>query len=265
MKIGCAGTSMRQCSVLLPTLLGLCFVHSVRAQTVIPENAHRNIGGSGWECNGGYRQAGNACVAVEVPANARLEPILGHSWECNRGYRQTGNACVAVEVPANARLEPILGHSWECNGGYRQAGNACVAVEVPANARLEPILGHTWECDPGFKIQATSCVRMAAEEIVAAQQALQNAIQRSQQVRRLESIVDWSDCGDTMDRLRRAARDAADRAPDLVSAKDELESCRGESNCKNSRSQYESVLSEMRDLLDTVQARFKASQSSCGR
>jgi hypothetical protein len=87
---------------------------------------------------------------------------------------------------------------------------------------------------------------MTAEQIVAAQLARQNAIQRSQQVRRLESGVDWSDCGDAMDRLRRATRDAADRAPDLVSAKDELESCRGESNCRSRRSQYESVLNEMR-------------------
>jgi hypothetical protein len=216
-------------AVLLSMVLVLCFVHSARAQTTIPQNAHRNIGGSGWECNRGYRQVGNACVAVEVPANAHLEPILGHSWECNRGYHQVGNACAAVEVPANAHLEPIL--------------------------------GHTWECDSGFKIQATACVRMTADEVAAAQQALQNAIQRSQQVRRLESAVDWSDCGDSMDRLRRAARDVADRAPDLESAKNELENCRGE----NSRSRYESVLSEMRDLLDTVQARFKSSQSSCGR
>lgn len=106
---------------------------------------------------------------------------------------------------------------------------------------------------------------MTADEIVAVQQAVQNTIQRSQQVRRLESSVDWSDCGDAMDRLRRAARDAADRAPDLASAKDDLENCRGESDCSNSRSQYESILSEMRDLLDTVEARFRSTQSSCGR
>ncbi len=320
---------MRQCSVLLSMLLVLCFVHSARAQTPIPENAHRDIGGAGWECNRGHRQAGNACAVVEVPANARLEPLLGHTWECNRGYRQAGNVCVAVEVPANARLEPLLGHAWEsnrgyrqagnacamlevpadarvepflghtwecnrgylqagnacvavgiptnarvepflghtweCNRGYRQAGNACVAVEVPANARLEPLFGHTWECDSGFRIQAFSCVRMTAVETVAVHQAMQSAAQRIEQVRLRESGVDWSDCGDAIDRLGRAARDMADRAPDSVSAKDELNSCQGESNCRNSRSQYESILSEMRDLLDTVQARFRSSQSSCGR
>ena len=288
---------MRLCFVLLSMFLTLNFAHSAKAQTPIPTNAHRDMGGSGWECNRGYRQAGSACVVIEVPANARLEPILGHTWECSRGYRQAGSTCAVVEVPANARLEPILGHTWECSRGYRQAGSTCAVVEVPANARLEPILGHTWECNRGyaqavsrcvgvevpanahlepilghtwecefgFKIQAASCVRMTASEAVEHQQAMQDAARRIEQVRRREKSVDWSDCGDAMDRLRRAARDAADRAPDLASGKEELESCRGESNCRNSRSQYESILTEMRDLVDTVQARFRTSQSSCGR
>lgn len=106
---------------------------------------------------------------------------------------------------------------------------------------------------------------MTVEETAALQQVMQSAAQRVKQVIRRENGVNWSDCGDAMDSLKRATRDASDRAPDLVSARNELENCRGESNCRNSRSQYESVMSEMRDLLDTVESRFRSSQSSCGR
>ena len=61
-----------------------------------------------------------------IPANASLN-YFGNNWECNRGYRRAGNECVKVNVPANASLN-YLGNNWECNRGYRKAGNECVPL-----------------------------------------------------------------------------------------------------------------------------------------
>ena len=38
----------------------------------IPENAHANSYGSGWQCDYGYRAVDEACVAVKVPENGYL-------------------------------------------------------------------------------------------------------------------------------------------------------------------------------------------------
>src|SRR5437870_793199 len=77
---------------------------SGQSQSTIPQNAHPNSYGSGWECNRGYRVSGTGCVPVILPANAKLD-YYGHDWECSRGYRVSGNQCVPVSLPANAKLD----------------------------------------------------------------------------------------------------------------------------------------------------------------
>ncbi|WP_200873806.1 peptidoglycan-binding domain-containing protein [Bordetella bronchiseptica] len=92
----------------------------------IPQNAHLNYLGNGWECNRGFYRAGNECRPVQAPQNASLN-YLGNGWECNRGYYRAGNECAPVRTPANASLN-YLGNGWECNQGFRKAGDKCVSI-----------------------------------------------------------------------------------------------------------------------------------------
>jgi hypothetical protein len=67
----------------------------------IPYNAHSS--GAGWECNTGYIQYGNKCVAKpasstkEIPENAYSTGSFssGDGWDCKGGYVKKGNKCVA--------------------------------------------------------------------------------------------------------------------------------------------------------------------------
>ena len=112
----------------------------------IPENAHANSYGSGWQCDYGYRAvdevgwryfggfcvrlAGSAiadigvdeaCVAVKVPENSYLANFaFGPGWQCDRGYRAVDEACVAIRVPENGySTNSAYGSGWQCDRGYR--------------------------------------------------------------------------------------------------------------------------------------------------
>lgn len=128
------------------------------SQSALP-NAHPTR--DGWECNRGYRQVGDSCEVVQVPANARLD-ILGHDWECNRGFQQVRGACAPVAIPPHAHLD-ILGHAWECDRGFRESGNGCQPIVVPKNAQLD-ILGHDWECDRGYRSTGPACEAVVVPE-----------------------------------------------------------------------------------------------------
>ena len=91
----------------------------------IPKNAKVNYFGNGWECEFGYRQSGNSCLAVELPKHAKIN-YFGNGWECEFGYRQSGNSCLAVELPQHAKIN-YFGNGWECEYGYRQSANSCVS------------------------------------------------------------------------------------------------------------------------------------------
>ena len=67
---------------------------SIKQSNTIPKNAKINYLGNGWECEYGYRQSGNGCLAVELPKNAKIN-YLGNGWECEYGYRQSANSCVS--------------------------------------------------------------------------------------------------------------------------------------------------------------------------
>lgn len=91
--------------------------------------------------------------------------------------------------------------------------------------------------------------------------------------------ADWDACQDDLDRLRRAARDAADiaetvksRADDVEDAKNALRSCGTWSrDCSAERWRYESASSDFEsakgDLeseLGTVASRIRSVEASCG-
>jgi hypothetical protein len=104
------------------------------APSVVPMSIHDRYGRSAWECPRGFQQRAEACVTVNVPANAYLN-TLGDGWDCNRGYLKIGERCTLVKVPGNAHLDgQPVGAGWECNRGYREVNGACIPILVPANA-----------------------------------------------------------------------------------------------------------------------------------
>src|SRR5919106_1674712 len=124
----------------------------------IPENAHANSYGSGWQCDYGYRAVDEACVAVQVPENGYLADFAyGPGWQCDRGYRAVDEACVAVQVPENGYLADFAyGPGWQCDRGYRAVDGACVAVQVPENAHID-LFGDGWECNPPYRKHQDRC------------------------------------------------------------------------------------------------------------
>lgn len=96
---------------------------AVPSDTKLPPHAVSRPWGSGWECQRGYRRAGERCVEVDVPSHAFLD-YFGHAWQCDRGYQQEGERCVPVQVPEHAHLA-YSGHNWACNDGYQRVDNTC--------------------------------------------------------------------------------------------------------------------------------------------
>lgn len=147
----------------LVLLLGLCLLPAVAAAqsdvTEVPENAHaqRYRSGGEWECDWGYRTAGQSCEPITVPAHAHLD-AFGGRWDCDRGYRKVNEACAAVEVPRHAFLNSS-GNGWQCERGYQRNDQSCVVVLIPADAYLSSS-GDSWECARGFGRSGASCVEL---------------------------------------------------------------------------------------------------------
>ena len=84
--------------------------------------------------------------------------------------------------------------------------------------------------------------------------------------------ADWDSCADDLDRLRRAARDAADVANEVKSKADELENCKRNpevydlmgDQCRSKAYEYRSALSNLESELNTVNSRIRSANSSCG-
>lgn len=77
---------------------------------IIPQNAHVEKYGLGWECNRGYREVKGKCQEVRVPkygyATGRS---FDQGWDCLRGYIRNEERCVLVKVPAHAFwMMPVL-------------------------------------------------------------------------------------------------------------------------------------------------------------
>ena len=87
----------------------------------------------------------------------------------------------------------------------------------------------------------------------------------------LASGADWSSCAYELDRLRRAARDAADKANEVNVKAQDLENCRrypkdhgfGDDKCRNKLSDYEIAVSSLDSELIMVESRFKSAHVSC--
>jgi hypothetical protein len=99
------------------------------------------------------------------------------------------------------------------------------------------------------------------------------------------SATDWDSCADDLDRLRRAARDAADKANDVKSKSEEVKStlddfenckrypetydllrdgCRSKaSDYRSALSDYQSAVSDLQSELETVKRRMRSVDSSC--
>jgi len=154
--------------LMLPSLL---FAES------IPENAHPNIYGTGWECNSGYYRSGQRCERVIVPENAHIN-IMGNGWECNSGYHRSGQRCERVIVPENAHIN-ITGNGWECDTGFKNINNACIPMtkeEIQKQKELEQIILKEMQrrriqgvsgddCETEFKTNAEVCVEVEAGDI----------------------------------------------------------------------------------------------------
>jgi hypothetical protein len=77
-RLGCSGVAMSP-----PSSAGF----------IVPPHAHYEATGFGWECNPGYVQKGDACIAQHVPSHAHLD-ISGHGWFCDDGFVPNGEECV---------------------------------------------------------------------------------------------------------------------------------------------------------------------------
>ena len=106
----------------------------------IPENAHTNILGTGWECDKGYRRSGSRCVGVQVPDHAHLD-FLGHGWECDKGFKRVANQCQAMtpaEIEQQRELEKALLNKMlkrragvtgdDCEWEYEAEAEVCVTT-----------------------------------------------------------------------------------------------------------------------------------------
>jgi hypothetical protein len=134
-------------------------VFALGSAAEVPENAHENNYGSGWECDPGFRMIKNSCAAITVPVNAYPTDVsFGQGWECNHGYRQLDETCVAIKVPENGYLD-ASGDRWLCNRGYRLVAESCVGIIVPENGYLTNSWhGYGWACDRGFRQANESCL-----------------------------------------------------------------------------------------------------------
>lgn len=84
--------------------------------------------------------------------------------------------------------------------------------------------------------------------------------------------ADWDSCADDLDRLRRATRDAADKASDVKSKAEEFENCRRypdvydlwRDGCRSKGSEYQSAVRDLESELSTVDSRIRSVRFSCG-
>ncbi len=86
------------------------------------------------------------------------------------------------------------------------------------------------------------------------------------------SAADWGSCAYDLDRLRRAVRDAADKANDVKSKAEELENCRlfpstfdyMRDRCRSIAFDYQSAVNSLESELSMVDSRIRSVRLSCG-
>ena len=174
----------------LPLLLMACRAASHAADSPeIPQNARLSEYGTGWDCQHGFREMRDNCVAIEVPAHAylagtqhvmELQPRVSPRRQLLRAGDRAGKrirhglrlrprlavqprlsqcrqGCAKIAVPAHAyAVDSSYGSGWECERGYRQLHGACAQIQVPANAYLARA-GDEWRCERGFRRVDAAC------------------------------------------------------------------------------------------------------------
>lgn len=86
-----------------------------------------------------------------------------------------------------------------------------------------------------------------------------------------QTVREWSDCQDDLDRVRKAARDANEQASEADSKAKDLNNCRTyprtydlyKDGCLWYRSNYESAVRDLASELDTLSRRLRSVESSC--
>jgi len=123
--------------------------HAQSTDSNAPKNGHANAYRAWWSCDVGYKKTDEACVAIEVPANAILAGAgYGKGWECRRGFQEANLQCEKIDVPSNAYLS-ASGNRWVCERGHKLKDKVCAAIKVPENGYLND-RGDGWNCGPGF-------------------------------------------------------------------------------------------------------------------
>ena len=118
-------TSVR--NVLLVFLLLLFSGEALSRDTavVVPTHATPTNYGKEWECNQGFRDAGDSCDPALVPENAYpTNARYGTGWKCERGYKAHIGACRSVKVPPNGYLNDS-GDGWQCAQNYKRTRDTC--------------------------------------------------------------------------------------------------------------------------------------------
>lgn len=145
-------------------LAGPSFAQSNPAD--IPKNASAKSYGDGWECDLGYRIAGETCVAITIPENAyATNRSYGSGWECLHGFLQVeGTSCVPVIIPDGGYLGPS-GTRWFCHRGFQKIGNTCEKINLPPHAYLtSSAVGSAWKCERGFEAKGDTCIAISVPE-----------------------------------------------------------------------------------------------------
>lgn len=100
--------------------------------------------GAEWSCDYGYSERGGACLIITIShetAGSRRAEIVG---ECERGYRNSGEGCAEIELPAHAYLSEFsAGRGWDCERGFVADYASCVPVNIPENGYLND-RGDNW-------------------------------------------------------------------------------------------------------------------------
>lgn len=149
----------------------------------LPANSHKSRG-NGWTCNKGFKQAGDRCLKIQIPRNAKLS-YSGKRWACNKGFKKAGNGCLKIQIPPNAKLS-YSGSRWMCNKGFKKIGNGCSKIHIPANAKLS-YSGSRWVCNKSFKKTGNGCLKMSSAEIKRQQEIERTVRAKIQREKALQS------------------------------------------------------------------------------
>jgi len=93
---------------------------------VVPQDAHVDATGKGWQCDAGFYRTDGKCAAV--PPNS-VADAAGNGFTCSPGFDRSGSQCLPEVTQTPALTQP--GNSGACGEGYYRSGDRCVKNEIP--------------------------------------------------------------------------------------------------------------------------------------